>query len=30
MSVKQLDPDRARCFVGPDPGPKLFAKVISR
>ena len=25
-----LDPDQDRHFVGPDLGPKLFAKVISR
>ena len=25
-----LDPDQAQNFVGPDVGPKVFAKVISR
>ena len=25
-----LDRDHAQCFAGPDLGPKLFAKVISR
>ena len=25
-----LDPDQARHFVGPDLGPKLLAKIISR
>ena len=25
-----LDPDQAQCFVGPDMGSKLFAKVTSR
>ena len=30
QSVKELDPDQARRFFGPDLGPKLFEKAISR
>ena len=28
--LNSLDPDQDRCNVGPDLGPKLFAKVSSR
>ena len=27
MSVKQLDPDQAWCFVGPDPGPNCLQRL---
>ena len=30
LMSNSLYQDQARCFVGPDLGPKLFAKIFSR
>ena len=29
-SSNSLDSDQVKCFIGPDLGPQLFAKVSSR